>query len=205
MSLREKLGQLLVVYFFGEFTSTESGEYKDLVRQVTQNHVGGFILGTKRQPLGIERGGVYVAAVLANQMQKRAKVPLIVGADFERGTAMRIDEGTGFPYAMAVAAAGNPQDAYTVGKITALEARAAGIQWIFAPDADVNDNPDNPIINVRSFGEDPRERGALRFRVRARRAGKWRTGDGETFSRARRCERGFAYRACDGAGRSQAA
>ncbi len=155
MSLREKLGQLLVVYFFGEFTSTESGEYKDFVRQVTENHVGGFILGTKRQPLGIERGGVYVAAVLANQMQKRAKVPLIVSADFERGTAMRLDEGTGFPYAMAVAAAGNPQDAYTVGKITALEARAAGIQWIFAPDADVNDNPDNPIINVRSFGEDP--------------------------------------------------
>ena len=155
MSLREKLGQLLVVYFFGEFTSTESGEYKDLVRQVSENHVGGFILGTKRQPLGIERGGVYVAAVLANQMQKRAKVPLIVSADFERGTAMRLDEGTGFPYAMAVAAAGNPKDAYTVGKVTALEARAAGIQWIFAPDADVNDNPDNPIINVRSFGEDP--------------------------------------------------
>jgi beta-N-acetylhexosaminidase len=155
MSLREKLGQLLVVYFFGEFTSTESDEYKDLVRQVTENHVGGFILGTKRQPLGIERGGVYVAAVLANQMQKRAKVPLIVSADFERGTAMRLDEGTGFPYAMAIAATGNPQDAYTVGKITAIEARAAGIQWIFAPDADVNDNPDNPIINVRSFGEDP--------------------------------------------------
>ncbi len=155
MSLREKLGQLLVVYYFGEFTSTESGEYKDLVRQVAENHVGGFILGTKRQPLGIERGGVYVAAVLANQMQKRAKVPLIVSADFERGTAMRLDEGTGFPYAMSVAAAGNPQDAYTVGKITALEARAAGIQWVFAPDADVNDNPDNPIINVRSFGEDP--------------------------------------------------
>src|SRR5277367_4849179 len=155
MTLREKLGQLLVVYFFGEFTSTESGEYKDLVRQVTENHVGGFILGTKRQPMGIERGGVYAAAVLANQMQKRAKVPLIVSADFERGTAMRIDEGTGFPYAMAVAAAGNPKDAYTVGKVTALEARAAGVQWIFAPDADVNNNPDNPIINNRSFGEDP--------------------------------------------------
>jgi len=127
MTLREKLGQLLVVYYFGEFTSTESAEYRDLVRQVTENHVGGFILGTKREALGIERAGVYAAAVLANQMQKRAKVPLIVSADFERGTAMRLDEGTGFPYAMAIAAAGNPQDAYTVGKITALEARAAGI------------------------------------------------------------------------------
>src|ERR1700747_2537645 len=78
MTLREKLGQSLVVYYFGEFTSTESAEYKDLVRQVTENHVGGFILGTKREALGIERAGVYAAAVLANQMQKRAKVPLIV-------------------------------------------------------------------------------------------------------------------------------
>ncbi|MFZ0739449.1 MAG: glycoside hydrolase family 3 N-terminal domain-containing protein [Candidatus Acidiferrales bacterium] len=159
MTLREKLGQLLVVYYRGEFTSTESPEYKDLIRQVQENHVGGFILGTRRAPLGFERGGVYASAVLANQLQKRANIPLIVSADFERGTAMRIDEGTGFPYAMAVAATGNPKDAYTIGRITALEARAAGIQWIFAPDADVNDNPDNPIINVRSFGEDPKRVG----------------------------------------------
>src|SRR6476660_10262388 len=68
---------------------------------------------------------------------------------------MRLDEGTSFPTAMALAAAGNPQDAYTMGKITTLEARAVGIQWIYAPDADVNNNPGNPIINTRSFGEDP--------------------------------------------------
>src|ERR1700683_967766 len=85
MSLREKLGQLLVVYFFGEFTSTESGEYKDLVRQVTENHVGGFILGTKRQPLGIERGGVYVAAVLANHVKERAQAAMIVCGHSHRG------------------------------------------------------------------------------------------------------------------------
>jgi beta-N-acetylhexosaminidase len=155
MSLREKVGQLLMVYYFGQFTSTESAEYKGLLRQVEENHVGGFILGTQRDALGIERAEVYPAAVLANELQEHAKIPLLIGADFERGTAMRIDEGTSFPFAMAVAATGNPQDAYTVGKITALEARAAGVHWIFAPDSDVNDNPDNPIINIRSFGEDP--------------------------------------------------
>ena len=159
MTLPEKLGQLLIVYFYGQFTSTESTDYQDLVDEVVKKHVGGFILGTTQSPLGIERGGVYAAAVLANQMQKRAKIPLIIGADFERGTAMRLDEGTGFPFAMAVGATGDPKDAYTIGKITAIEARAAGIQWIFAPDADVNDNPDNPIINIRSFGEDPKRVG----------------------------------------------
>src|ERR1700683_1745092 len=159
MSLEEKLGQMLVVYYFGEFTSTESSDYQDLVDEVEKKHVGGFILGTRRQPLGIERGGVYAAAVLGNQMQKRAKIPLIISADFERGTAMRIDEGTGFPLAMAIGATGDPKDAYTMGKVTALEARAAGIRWIFAPDADVNDNPDNPIINTRSFGEVPKRVG----------------------------------------------
>src|SRR3989454_7462790 len=68
---------------------------------------------------------------------------------------MRLDEGTSFPTAMAVAAGGDPKDAYTMGKITALEARAVGVQWVYAPDADVNNNPGNPIINTRSFGEDP--------------------------------------------------
>src|ERR1700733_9461821 len=73
MSLEEKLGQMLVVYYFGEFTSTESSDYQDLVDEVEKKHVGGFILGTRRKPLGIERGGVYAAAGLGNQMQKRAK------------------------------------------------------------------------------------------------------------------------------------
>ncbi|MGB2886202.1 MAG: glycoside hydrolase family 3 N-terminal domain-containing protein [Candidatus Acidiferrales bacterium] len=159
MSVREKVGQLLMVYYFGQFTSTESVEYKELLRQVQENHIGGFILGTQRDALGIERAEVYPAAVLANELQVHAKIPLLIGADFERGTAMRIDEGTSFPFAMAVGATGNPQDAYTVGKVTALEARAAGVHWVFAPDSDVNDNPDNPIINIRSFGEDPQRVG----------------------------------------------
>src|ERR1700720_1042436 len=105
--------------------------------------------------MGIVKSQAYPTAVLTNQLQAKSKVPLLVGADFERGTAMRLDEGTSFPTAMALAAGGNPKDAYVMGKITALEARAVGVHWIYAPDADVNNNPGNPIINTRSFGEDP--------------------------------------------------
>ena len=157
MTLREKLGQMLMPHYFGVFTSADSAAYKELLHEVEVNHVGGFLVGTQRGPLGIERSQVYATAVLTNELQKRAKVPLLIGADFESGTSMRIDEGTSFPSAMAVGATGDPKLAYTVGKITALEARAAGVRWIFAPDADVNNNPDNPIINIRSFGEDPQQ------------------------------------------------
>ncbi len=156
MTLEEKLGQLLVVYYFGGFLSAESESFRELLQQVEKNHVGGFVVQTHTTPRGIERSQVYPTAVLANELQSRAKIPLLVAADFERGTAMRLEEGTSFPQAMAVAATGSLQDAYAMGRITATEARAAGVHWVFAPVADVNINPENPIINTRSFGEDPR-------------------------------------------------
>src|SRR5580693_5977188 len=159
MTLREKLGQMLLPYYFGVFTSAESSDYKNLVHEVEENHVGGFIVGTTRGPLGIERSQVYPTAELTNELQRRAKVPLLIGADFESGTGMRLDEGTSFPSAMAVGATNDPKLAYQIGKVIALESRAAGVHWIFAPDADVNNNPDNPIINTRSFGENPKSVG----------------------------------------------
>jgi beta-N-acetylhexosaminidase len=155
MTLDEKIGQLFAVWCYGGFLSAESLEYKELLRDVEEKHIGSFAVSTQGSPLGIERSQVYPTAVLANTLQNHAKVPLLIAADFERGTSMRIDEGASFPHAMAVAATGRPEDAYTMGKITALEAKAAGVPWIFAPDADVNSNPGNPIINTRSFGEDP--------------------------------------------------
>src|SRR3984957_11750891 len=155
MSLDEKIGQLFAVWAYGSFQSTESQDYKELLRDVEEKHIGSFAIQTQSSPLGVERSQVYPTAVLVNTLQKHAKVPLLIGADFERGTGMRIDEGTSFPYEMALAAAGRPEDAYTMGKITALEARAVGVPWIFSPVADVNSNPENPIINTRSFGEDP--------------------------------------------------
>src|SRR6266403_1485928 len=155
MSVDEKIGQLLFATYHGSLTATDTAAYRQITHDVTDLHVGGFINITQGSPLGIVKSQAYPTAVLNNQLQAKSQVPLLVGADFERGTAMRLDEGTSFPTAMALAAGGNPKDAYTLGKITALEARAVGVHWIYAPDADVNNNPGNPIINTRSFGEDP--------------------------------------------------
>jgi beta-N-acetylhexosaminidase len=161
MSVDEKIGQLLFTTYHGSLTPTDAAAYAQIMHDVVDLHVGGFINITQASPLGIIKSQAYPTAVLTNQLQAKAKLPLLIGADFERGAAMRLDEGTSFPTAMALAAGGNPQDAYTMGKITTLEARAVGIQWIYAPDADVNNNPGNPIINTRSFGEDPKQVGDL--------------------------------------------
>jgi beta-glucosidase-like glycosyl hydrolase/CubicO group peptidase (beta-lactamase class C family) len=155
MSLEEKLGQLVMVFYYGGFTSAESPEFKEVLDQVERNHVGGLVIRTRGSPLGVVRSQVYPSAVLANQLQGHAKIPLLVAADFERGSAMRLEEGTSFPHVMAVAATGRTDDAYTMGRITALEAKAVGVHWVFAPVADVNSNAANPIINTRSFGESP--------------------------------------------------
>src|SRR2546428_947500 len=155
MTVDEKIGQLLFTTYHGSFTATDAPANQQLMHVVQDLHVGGFIIITHGSPLGIVKSQAYPTAVLAKQWQAESKLPLLIGADFERGTAMRYDEGTSFPTAMAVAAGGNVKDAYTMGKITALEARATGVHWVYAPDADVNNNPGNPIINTRSFGEDP--------------------------------------------------
>jgi beta-glucosidase-like glycosyl hydrolase/CubicO group peptidase (beta-lactamase class C family) len=159
MTLEEKVGQLLFTTYHGSFLPTDSSAYEQVMHDVEELHVGGFINATEASALGIVKSQAYPTAVLTNQIQSKSKLPLLIGADFERGVAMRLDEGTSFPTAMALAAAGDPHDAYTMGKITALEARAVGTQWIYAPDADVNNNPANPIINTRSFGEDPQKVG----------------------------------------------
>jgi len=155
MSTDEKIGQLLFTTYHGTFTSTDSPAYQQMLHFVNDLHAGGFIIVTHIGPLGIEKSQAYPTAALNNELQAQAKIPLLVGADFERGSAMRLDEGTSFPTNMALAAAGDPKDAYTMGKITAIEARDVGVHWIYAPVADINNNPENPIINTRSFGENP--------------------------------------------------
>ena len=189
---------------YGAFISTESQDYKDLLRDVEEKHIGSFAIQTQGSPLGIVRSQVYPTAVLVNTLQSHAKVPLLVAADFERGTSMRVEEGSSFPHAMAVAATGRPEDAYTMGKITALEARAIGVPWIFAPDADVNSNPENPIINTRSFGEDPArvsEFVAAFVRGVEENGG---LGDRKAFSRPWRYQHGFTSRSPDRNRRSRA-
>lgn len=155
MSLEEKLGQMVVVYYWGRYAPKDDASFREVMRQVKENRLGGIMLEARRTPSGIERGQVYPSAVIVNELQRVAKIPLLVAADFENGTAMRLAEGTSLPSAMAVAATGDPQFAYAAGKITALEARSAGLNWIFAPVCDVNSNPENPIVNTRSYGEDP--------------------------------------------------
>src|SRR5215210_920849 len=146
MTLEEKAGQLISVGVNARFLNQESAEFKELRRQVEQNHVGGIILF---------RGPVYESVHLVNRMQQLARVPLLVSADLEAGAGMRFDDTVNLPWNMALGATGNPDYARRQGLLTAREARALGVQQIYAPVADVNNNAANPVINVRSYGEDP--------------------------------------------------
>jgi beta-N-acetylhexosaminidase len=146
MSLDEKIGQLILVGINATFLNQESDAYRALRHQVVDNHVGGIILF---------RGPVYESVVLINRMQELAKYPLLTSADLEAGSGMRFDDTVNFPWNMAVGATGNPDYARRQGELTAREARALGIQQIYAPVVDVNNNASNPVINVRSYGEDP--------------------------------------------------
>lgn len=146
MSLEQKVGQLISVGVNATYLNQDSAAFQALRRHVTDNHVGGIILF---------RGPVYESVVLVNRMQALAKYPLLISADLEAGAGMRFDDTVNFPWAMAIAATGNPEYARRAGEVTAREARAMGVQHIYAPVADVNNNAANPVINVRSYGEDP--------------------------------------------------
>ncbi|HZT60587.1 MAG TPA: glycoside hydrolase family 3 N-terminal domain-containing protein [Pyrinomonadaceae bacterium] len=148
MTLDEKIGQLISIGINAKYLNEESDEFKEIRRQVEQNHVGGIILF---------RGPVYESVHLVNRMQQFAREPLLISADLESGTGMRFEDATDLPWNMAVGATGNPDYARRAGELTAREARALGVEQVLAPDADVNNNAANPVINVRSFGEDPAE------------------------------------------------
>ncbi|HEX8891015.1 MAG TPA: glycoside hydrolase family 3 N-terminal domain-containing protein [Pyrinomonadaceae bacterium] len=150
MSLDEKIGQLISIGINASFLNQESEAFKAMRRQVEENHVGGLILFGSP---------VYESVVLINRMQQFARRPLLVSADLERGAGMRFFDTTDFGWVMAVGATGNPDYARRMGEITAREARALGVQQILAPVVDVNNNAANPVINVRSYGEDPQEVG----------------------------------------------
>src|SRR5208337_494012 len=119
-------------------------------------HLGGFGLTVRFEDGFLYKNEPLEAARVTNQLQKDSEFPLIFAADFERGLAFRLKEVTDFPHAMAFGAAGNVEFAREAGRITGQESRAIGVHWNWFPDADVNSNPANPIINIRSFGEDPR-------------------------------------------------
>ncbi len=155
LTLREKIAQLVTIGFSGHPMNTRSREYRKFVHLVAQEHVGGLILVNVSNGRVVQKADPLEAASFINRMQRLAKVPLLVSGDFERGASMRVEATTQFPQAMAFTASRDPKEAYAEGQITAKEARALGVQWLFFPDADVNNNPDNPIINIRSYGENP--------------------------------------------------
>ncbi len=152
---RERIAQLIVIGFSGHPMNTRTREYRKFVHLVGQEHVGGLILVNVSNGRTVAKADPLEAASFINRMQRLSTIPLLVSADFERGASMRVDATTVFPHAMAFSASRDPNEARMEGEITAKEARALGVQWLFFPDADVNNNPDNPIINIRSYGENP--------------------------------------------------
>lgn len=152
MSVRDKAAQLVMPWLPGNYAAFDDETFAREQRWVDSLHVGAVLISVG-SPLDV--------AVKLNDLQRRSPLPLLVAADLEAGTSVRLNGGTPFPSNMGVGAAGGERDAYDMGRITAIEARAVGIHLAFAPVADVNSNPANPIINTRSFGEDPRAVGRL--------------------------------------------
>src|SRR6476660_4166588 len=148
MSVEEKVGQLVHVGVNARFANQDSAFFRDLKHDVVDNKIGGIIF------FGAP---IYETTILANRMQELANIPLLTSLDAETGIGMRFEDAINFPWAMAVAATGNPDYARRVGVITGREAKAIGIHHVYSPVLDVNNNADNPVINVRSFGEDPEE------------------------------------------------
>ena len=130
----------------GTYAAYDAEAFARMETWVDSLHVGGLIVSVG-SPLDI--------AAKLNRLQERSALPLLIASDLEGGTSIRFNGGTPLPPNMGVAATGSDSAAYEMGRITALEGRAVGIHLAFAPVADVNNNPDNPIINTRSFGEDP--------------------------------------------------
>jgi beta-N-acetylhexosaminidase len=161
LSLEEKVGQLFMIWVRAQFLNVNSPDYLELRDTIHRYHIGSLAMTVAADGPFLYRNQPYEAATLLNRLQQDSKLPLLIAADFERGVSMRLYGSTVFPHAMAFGAAGKPEYAEAFGRITAEEARAIGVHWNFFPVADVNSNPANPIINTRSFGEDPQRVGDL--------------------------------------------
>jgi beta-N-acetylhexosaminidase len=161
LNVEEKIGQVFMIWCRASFLNVESPEYLQWLEAMQKYHIGSFAMSVHVDGPFLLRTEPYEAADLLNRLQKESKLPLLFAADFERGVTTRLMGTTNFPHAMAFGADGRLEDAEMFGRITAQEARAVGVHWNFFPDADVNSNPANPIINTRSFGEDPKQVGDL--------------------------------------------
>lgn len=171
LTVEQLVGQMIFAPLNSTYLSSDSDAYEALVKLVHESHIGGLIAfgGTEPVPnvmLNNTYGPVILGqplelASLFNRLQSISALPLLTTSDFEWGVAMRVAGATKFPRAMAFGAAGDAQLAYEAGKVVGLESRALGVHVDFGPVADVNNNPRNPVINIRSFGEDPARVGGM--------------------------------------------
>lgn len=171
LTVEQLVGQMIFAPLNSTYLSSDTEQYDALVKLVHESHIGGLIAfgGTEPMPnvlLNNTYGPVILGqplelASLFNRLQSISVLPLLTTSDFEWGVAMRVAGATKFPRAMAFGAAGDPQLAFEAGRVVGRESRALGVHVNFAPVADVNNNPRNPVINIRSFGEDPARVGAL--------------------------------------------
>jgi beta-N-acetylhexosaminidase len=158
LTLREKVGQMMMPWVSGNYVATDTEDFDTLAAWVERDGVGGLVMSV---------GMPHSYAAKLNALQRRARVPLLIASDMENGPGMRMggiysfphliaqDGGTEFPSTMAIGATDSDSLAYGLGRATAREARAVGVHMVFGPVLDVNSNPANPIINTRSFGEQP--------------------------------------------------
>lgn len=158
LTLRQKVGQMVWPSVFADYTATSDSAWSRISGWIQSDQVGGFTMSI---------GSPMEMAAKLNAMQTMARVPLLIGADLEAGAGFRASGGyflpnaidlggaTLFPPLMALGATRDTALAYAYGKATAVEGRALGIHIVYGPVLDVNNNAANPVINVRSFGEDP--------------------------------------------------
>ena len=146
LSLREKIAQMMIYRMNMNYKDIPIEKWEEIMNLINGDGIGGIHLWA---------GDGSSSLVIMNKMQELSKIPILFDADIEKGLKERFPSGTDLPPMMAIAATGNPQNAYDAGRISGSEARTLGIHWNLSPVVDVNNNPENPIINTRSFGEDP--------------------------------------------------
>lgn len=171
MTLDDKVGQLVMSSIDSMYLASDTEQFDRLIEKVKTLKLGGFVVfgGSERAP-GVLLNNTYgtvtlgqplAAASTLNRLQAAATIPLLTAADFEAGVGFRIAGATAFPRAMAFGAAADEELTRAAAQVTGQEGRAIGVHMNFAPIADVNNNPRNPVINTRAFGEVPADVGRL--------------------------------------------
>jgi beta-N-acetylhexosaminidase len=145
LSLREKAAQMVCEQIRGDYIADDAEDFRYWSRLAEEYGIGGFV---------VYGGSPYETAHLLNRLQKRARIPILISADFEGGPGQQFRGASEFPANMALSAIGDERLAYEVGRVGALEGRAIGIHLTYSPVVDVQTLPDNPVLSVRSFGSD---------------------------------------------------